>query len=212
LAIPVLLILAVLWAAVLVPPVLRSRSESRRRGLVGDFGSGPGSIAGRHSSSRSKGKAAGRSLYAVPALRPDSARPGGPAGHPARGPRVDRRVNRLIASGAPAPLSPAQRRRRRVLITLASAAMATLLLALVVGSSLVWFVHALIDAMLVVFVLLLIRLKHRSLASFQKSMDAWPTPPRGTRAVSVDHPPVPPRPDLAPLTPDRPSLRRAAAR
>jgi hypothetical protein len=37
LAIPVLVILAVLWAVVLVPPLLRSRSEARRTDSVGDF-------------------------------------------------------------------------------------------------------------------------------------------------------------------------------
>jgi Flp pilus assembly protein TadB len=47
LAIPVLLILAVLWAAVLVPPVLRSRSESRRRDSVGDFTSQLSALSGQ---------------------------------------------------------------------------------------------------------------------------------------------------------------------
>jgi hypothetical protein len=37
LAIPVLVILGVLWAVVLVPPLLRSRSEARRTDSVGDF-------------------------------------------------------------------------------------------------------------------------------------------------------------------------------
>ena len=36
-AIPVLVILAVLWAVVLVPPLLRSRGEARRSDSVGDF-------------------------------------------------------------------------------------------------------------------------------------------------------------------------------
>ena len=50
-AIPVLLILAVLWAAVLVPPVLRSRSESRRGG-VGDYTSRLGALMERRSAPR----------------------------------------------------------------------------------------------------------------------------------------------------------------
>jgi len=52
LAIPVLLILAVLWAAVLVPPVLRSRKESRRGG-VDDLHSRLGTLTHRRAGSRS---------------------------------------------------------------------------------------------------------------------------------------------------------------
>jgi hypothetical protein len=65
LAIPVLLILAVLWAAVLVPPVLRSRSESRRRDSIGEFTSQLDALSGRRARSRG-------SLHAVPPGAPMS--------------------------------------------------------------------------------------------------------------------------------------------
>src|ERR671918_271374 len=96
-AIPVLLLLAGLWAAVLVPPVLRSRSESRRKGPVGDSSLRFSSHGGRRSR-RSSGSRAGRSLHAVPA--PTRSRDAGRAENGAR--RVAR-GSRLIASGPPAP-------------------------------------------------------------------------------------------------------------
>ena len=76
-AIPVLLILAVLWAAVLVPPVLRSRTESRRGG-IGDLHSGLGALNHRRSSTRSRGTpgpvavgpAAGRHPFPPPGAPP----------------------------------------------------------------------------------------------------------------------------------------------
>jgi hypothetical protein len=201
LAIPVLLILAVLWAAVLVPPVLRSRSESRRRGTVGDysFNFGPN---GRRRSRRSGGTRAGRSLHAVPA------------------PLLGRRANggravggsRPIASGASAPMSRAQKRRRNVLFTLGCTAIATLLLALVVGSPFIWIVNVMADLALVVYVLLLVLVARRgSLDAFQNDINTWPPAPRVT-TEPVDHPTVPPRRELAPLSAADSSLPRAAVR
>ncbi len=203
-AIPVLLILAVLWAAVLVPPVLRSRSESRRRGSVGDFTSQLNALSGK------RGRP-GRSLDAVPMPRFGSIRPPGPAGHPSRGPRSNRAANRPIASGAAAPMTPAQKRRRDVLIILAGGAIASLLLALVLGSPILLIVQVLTDVLLAVYVVMLVQFKKRgSLAALQKDIDTWPPAPRSTRPLA--HPKVPPRPELAPLSPEGSSLPRAAAR
>lgn len=198
-AIPVLLILAVLWAAVLVPPVLRSRSESRRRGTVGDysFNFSPDS---RRRSRRSAGTSAGRSLHAVPQLgrRANGGRAGGGSSP--------------IASGASAPMSRAQKRRRNVLFTLGCTAIATLLLALVVGSPFIWIANAMADLALVVYVILLALVARRgSLDAFQNDIDTWPPAPRVT-TEPVDHPTVPPRRELAPLSAADSSLPRAAVR
>jgi hypothetical protein len=204
LAIPVLLILAVLWAAVLVPPVLRSRSESRRRGSVGDFAPPLNAPSGKRARP-------GRSLDAVPAPRLGSIRPPGPAGHPSRGPRSRRAGSRPIASGAAAPMTPAQRRRRNVLIILAGGAIASLLVGLVLGSPIPWIVHVLADVLLVVYVVMLVQYKKRgSLAALQNDIDTWPPASRSTGPLA--HPRVPPRPKLAPVSPEGSSQSRAAAK
>jgi hypothetical protein len=209
LAIPVLLILAVLWAAVLVPPVLRSRSESSRRGPVGDS-SFRFSLDGRRSR-RSVGSRAGRSLHAVPALQLGStrSREGGSAENGAR--RAARSGSRLIASGASAPTSRAQKRRRNVLIVLGSTAIATLLLGLVLGSPVLWLAHATADVLLVVYLVLLAYMTRRgSLDALQNDFDTWPPAARDT-TQPVAHPRVPPRRELAPLAADS-SLPRVAAK
>jgi hypothetical protein len=203
-AIPVLLILAVLWAAVLVPPVLRSRSESRRKGPVGDSSLRVGSDGGRRSR-RSAGSRAGRFLHAVPA--PTRSRDTGSAENGAR--RVAR-GSRLIASGAAAPTSRAQKRRRNVLFILGGTAIATLLLGLVLGNPLLWLAHATADILLVVYLVLLAFMTRRgSLDALQNDFDTWPPAPRAT-IRQVAHPRVPPRRELAPLAADS-SLPRVAA-
>jgi hypothetical protein len=210
LAIPVLLILAVLWAAVLVPPVLRSRSESRR-GDVGDFTSRLGSVTGRRSA-RSKGRRPGRPLHAVPGAGFGSARPEGVGGRRGNGTRPTPSASQPIASGAPAPTSSAaQRRRRDVLIILSVSAVVSLLVVVLLGSPILWLAQVLADLMLVVYLVLLLLMKRRgSLAEFQKDLDSWP---HGVPAIRpLAHPRVPSRPELAPLSREDSSLRRTAAR
>jgi hypothetical protein len=209
LAIPVLLILAVLWAAVLVPPVLRSRSESRRKGPVGDPTLPFGSNGGRRAR-RSVGSRAGRSLHAVPAPQLGATRPRD-AGSSENGARGVARGSRLIASGASAPTSRAQKRRRNVLFILGGTAIATLLLGLVIGNPLLWLAQATADILLVVYVVLVVYMTHQgSLDALQNDFDTWPPAPRAT-TQPVAHPSVPPRRELAPLAAD-PSLPRVAAK
>jgi hypothetical protein len=108
-------------------------------------------------------------------------------------------------------MTPSQKRRRDVLITLAGAAIATLLIVIVVGSPIVWMVHVLADVLLVIYVCMLVQFKRRtSLAALQKGIDTWPPASRSMRPLA--HPRVPPRPELAPLSPDYSSLPRAAAK
>lgn len=120
-AIPVLVILAVLWAVVLVPPLLRSRNEARRSDSVGDFSYRLGVLS----------KTGG---HAVTAGR-----------HP----------KGYASSG----MSRAQRRRRDVLVVLGGLGVLTLGVAAGTGSSLMWAVQLLADALLVVYVLALVRMK-----------------------------------------------------
>jgi hypothetical protein len=186
LAIPVLLILAVLWAAVLVPPVLRSRSETRR-GTIGDFTSRLGALNRRPSPLRSIEARPGRPLHAVPNSRVGSVH-------------------------SPASMTAAQKRRRDVLIVLGGAAIATLLLAVVTGSPLVWASQITADVLLGAYTSLLVLLKRRNSSRASSTGDgAWPAASPSPRPVSLAHPRVPARPELAPFPQAAPPLRRTAS-
>jgi Flp pilus assembly protein TadB len=187
LAIPVLLILAVLWAAVLVPPVLRSRSETRR-GTVGDFTSRLDALNRQSSPPRSIGPRPERPLHAVPSSRDGSVR-------------------------QHAPMTPAQKRRRDVLIVVGGAAIATLLLAVVTGNPLLWVLQIAADVLLAAYMfLLVVFLKHRSSPSVSSpGVGAWPAARPSSRPMSLAHPRVPARPELAPFPQAAPPLRRTAS-
>lgn len=175
-AIPVLLILAVLWAAVLVPPVLRSRSEHRRGG-VGDYTSRLGALMERRSSQQSVSRrGGGRSMRAV---------------------RTPSRSSRTSpAARSRRTMSLVRKRRRNVLAVLIGCAAVTLGLALLV-SPLLWIAQIAADVLLVVYLYLLFLVKrHGSLAGGDD--DFWSSRP-DNRAVAVEHPRVPSRPELAPM-------------
>jgi Flp pilus assembly protein TadB len=182
LAIPVLLILAVLWAAVLVPPVLRSRSESRRG--FGDFTSRLGAVAHRDSPPAPRRARAGRSrLHAVP---------------PAAG----------TTPRASTTMSPSQKRRRDVLMILVGAAVVTLGLAVLV-TPMLWVAQVVADVLLVVYLSLLVTLKRRGSLRWSGT-DAWSLPAAPPRPAALGHPRVPARPQLASLA-DASRPRRSAA-
>lgn len=124
-AIVVLLILAALWAIVLVPPLLRSRTQ-RSGDSIDDFNYRLGVL--------------GRTNGTVP-LVPEPQ----PASEFAVRPGVH---------AAPA-LSPAAKRRRDVLTVLAAAVAATFILASVSGASILWALQVLSDLLLVGYVGLL---------------------------------------------------------
>ena len=121
-AILVILLLVVLWAAVLVPPILRSRNQSSFGG-VGDFMARLGSI-GRHERRRSSG---GGMLGASGGLF--GARPIEPIAPPVQHMRI------------PGAMTPAQKRRRDVLIVLLGGVGFTFLLAIVGHSMALWFLQ-----------------------------------------------------------------------
>jgi hypothetical protein len=122
-----------------------------------------------------------------------------------------RGASKPIASGAPAATSAtARRRRRNVVIILTAFAVATLVLAMMVGSPILWAPHVLADVLLVVYLVLLLLIRRRgSLEEFQWDLDTWP--PESRSSGQVPHPPVPSRPELA-LWQNDASLRRTAAR
>jgi hypothetical protein len=192
LAIPVLLILAVLWAAVLVPPVLRSRSESRRGG-VGDLHSRLGALNHRHSPAGSMRARGGRApLRSVPPVQAARSRA---SGRTARRPRPVPGAAAALPSGT---MTPAQKRRRNVLVILIGAAIVSLGLAVLVNPML-WIVQGVADVLLAVYLYLLVLRRRGSLASHGDA-DFWGSGPASPpRPVALAHPRVPARPELAPL-------------
>jgi hypothetical protein len=192
LAIPVLLILAVLWAAVLVPPVLRSRSESRRGG-VGDLHSRLGALNHRRTPAGSMAARGGRApLRSVPPVQAARSRA---AGSTARRPRPVAGAAAVLPSGT---MTPAQKRRRNVLVILIGCVIVSFGLAVLVNPML-WIVQGVADVLLAVYLYLLVLRRRGALASHGDA-DFWGSGPASPpRSSAVAHPRVPTRPELAPL-------------
>jgi hypothetical protein len=193
LAIPVLLILAVLWAAVLVPPVLRSRTESRRGG-IGDLHSRLGTLTHRPAGPRSTGSRGSRvPLRPVPPLTaPTRSRAAG--GRSAPGQRAPTGAGALSSQ----QMTPAQKRRRNVLVILIGGAILSLGLAVLV-SPMLWIAQGIADVLLAVYLYLLVLQRRGSLASTVDD-DFWGSRPASPpRPVALAHPRAAARPELAPL-------------
>ena len=141
----VLLILAVVWAIVLIPPALRGRSESRPADSISHFRrqlhtlqqSGP-----RRSRSPMSAHAALGSLRPVSGTRP-------------------RTSSRRAASPAAATLaaSRAQKRRRDIFIGLLAAMGISLVLGIIPNMRVLLVVHLLADVLFVGYVALLVRMR-----------------------------------------------------
>lgn len=136
-AIPVFLVLGVLWAAFFLWPVLQRRMSGGNRNSIGEFSKRVSALGGvpHRGAKRSRGitpiapprpvafKAAG--------ARPASARPG-------------------------LPVSAAARKRRRdALALLAIGAFLTLVLAIAVGGTVLWVVQIVVDLLLIGYVVAL---------------------------------------------------------
>jgi hypothetical protein len=140
LAILVILVLAILWGAVLLPPILRSREGSGRPTGVVDFFDRLREGLGRTRSSDPS----------LPPLQPIMGPIGSGAGSPAGPVRV------------PGGMTPQQRRRRDVLVGLLAASGLTFMMALFAGNMPFWVMHLLADMLLVGYVYLLLRFKARA--------------------------------------------------
>ncbi len=132
-AIVVILILAGLWAAVLVPPLLRARHEHRGGDTIGDFNYRLG-VLGKTNGARPRNPS--RSLS-------------GPARAATGVPSIG------LGSGR---MTRVQRRRRDVLLTLGAISFVTLVGALVVGG-VAWFVWLLSIVALGAYTVMLVRIK-----------------------------------------------------
>lgn len=140
----VLLILAVIWAAVLLPPYLQNRSESRPADSISSFQ---------------------RQLSVL------ERRAGTINDHPRSAARAARRPADAVMFRAPAPAVPAavgmsrvdaKRRRREVLFTLAGAAGITFVLALFLGGP-VWGLNLICDIAVGAYVVLLAQANQRAM-------------------------------------------------
>jgi hypothetical protein len=135
--VPVLILLAIVWAIVLVPPLVRNRAELRPGSSVSSFRQDL-AVIGRTTPSSS--------------LRPPSLpgmAPASPVGRPATGAPI---------SGTPAGRAAARKRRRDVLFTLGGVAGFTLLLALAFGGPLL-ILHLLVDVALAGYLYLLVQMR-----------------------------------------------------
>lgn len=153
----VLLILAVIWAAVLIPPFLRARAEGRPADSITDFHrqlsvlrrTGPRT---GQSDWSSEGHYPSRSVATLGASRSPFA---GPVGRPAfAGP---------VRSSVAIARRSARRRRRDILMTLLVAAGTTLVLGAIPALRMLWLVHVAVDVLLFGYVALLVR--QRNLAT-----------------------------------------------
>ena len=150
----VLLVLAGIWAAVLIPPAVRARAEGRPGDSISNFRrqlsvlhrTTPHAVrgAGDHRF-RSHGPAAAR----VPVHGPMR-------GTPSRSNAYRPQATAVRGVAPSVARSRTIRRRRDVLTALAVAVFATLLLGVVLGSGLVWAVHLVADVLLVAYVALLV--------------------------------------------------------
>ena len=154
-AILVILVLGILWAAVLLPPILRSRNESGAPGGIGDF-------VGRLRSGLGHGRGPDSGLPPLtPIMGPvGGIGPIGPNGNP------------LGPVTVPGAMSPAQRRRRDVLVGLLGAAGLTFLMALFAGSVIFWVLHLLADALVGGYVYMLLQLKAKNVERRPATMPA----------------------------------------
>ena len=150
----VLVILGLIWAAVLLPPYLQNRREHRPGDSIASFRHQLSVLEratpeGRARSvaqldARREWAAARTSVQAVTYARPTAAAPYRPSS----------RTTALRAAGA-------RKRRRDVFLTLLGAVGVTFLLAIAMGG-MVWMLHLLLDAALIGYVALLVKLQQEA--------------------------------------------------
>ncbi len=157
----VLVILALIWAAVLVPPYLQNRRETRPGDSIATFRTQLSVLERTTPGGRSGSMArldVGR--YEAPGYVPPAARRG--VSNP---------------SQATMRRSEVRRRRRDVFLTLLGAVAVTFVLAVAFGGS-VWMLHFVIDAIFAGYVFMLVSLQQQSVQTEQKVRYLAPAPHR----------------------------------
>ena len=151
----VLLVLAAIWAAVLVPPYLQKRRATHPSSSVVDFHQQLAVL-----------QRTGRALHAGPLHD----------GYAPRAAMADLARSRpapQFAAARPVGRGDVIRRRRDVLFTLAAAAGLTFLLAAALGGN-VWILHLLVDAALLGYVALLLQIKQARMAPARSNVRYLP--------------------------------------
>lgn len=157
----VLVILAAIWAAVLLPPYLQNRRETRPGDSIASFRSQLSVLERTTPGGRARSLA-----------RPEPSRyDGGYAGYGR--PAAPRQPGR--PSAAAMRRAEARRRRRDVFLTLLGAVGVTFLLALALGGA-VWVLHLAVDALFVGYVLLLVSLQQQGIEREEKVRYMRPAP------------------------------------
>ncbi|MGZ4689126.1 MAG: hypothetical protein ACXVKA_10220 [Acidimicrobiia bacterium] len=149
-AIPVLIVLAALWGAFFLWPILSGRSSGRRADSIGDFSYRLGVIGktGGHHGRRRRAS----QPPAIPVAMPPAIPPSRPLGAPGG-------AGMPVSVVRPAAMSRSQRRRRDVLLILGVGVLSSLLLAIVGGNPMFWLVQGFTDVLLVAYLALLVRMK-----------------------------------------------------
>ena len=142
----VLIVLAAVWAAFLLPPILRARSEHRPSGSISDF------RRQLHVLARTSPAAAGRpSVHALPPGRVVPIRPRTGPGS--------------LHAASPAPLRLGRsrqtvKRRRDIFVGLLVAMAGSLVLGLLPPLRALWAVHVVLDVLFVAYVAALVYLRN----------------------------------------------------
>jgi hypothetical protein len=158
----VLVILALIWAAVLVPPYLQNRRETRPGDSIATFRTQLSVLERTTPGGRSS------SLSRLDVGRYEAPRYVAP----------NARRRPATPSQAAMRRAEARRRRRDVFLTLLGAVGVTFVLALAMGSSLVWMVQLAVDVLFVGYVGMLISIQQQSVQTEQKVRYLQPTPGR----------------------------------
>lgn len=146
-----LLILAVLWAAFFLWPLVQRRLEGGRRNSIGSLSSSftrPGSFT--------TGNGITARISSTRRIRPL-------ATHPLPGPPARAAGFGDTARPQGLPMSTeAQRRRRDALVVLGGGVLATLLLAVVSASLVAWAVHGVVDVAFAAYIVALVQIRRRA--------------------------------------------------
>lgn len=175
-------VLAILWAAVLVPPILRSRNDA-------GAGLGISDVFGRLREGLGHRSHGGDP--SLPPLQPIMG-PIGPMGGPP-GP-AGGQLGPVRVSGA---MSPVQRRRRDILVGLIALAAITILMAMMSSGMMFWAIHLIVDVALVGYIYALLQFKAR--AGAVAGAERRPAPARPRQQLPTIQP-IPAFPNVHDLT------------
>jgi hypothetical protein len=190
LAIVLLLILAALWVALLLPPHLRNRAENRPADSIGDFRHqlrvldriGPTAVSPANSLRGAR--------RPIPPIGLGLGRPAPtPSGHLAAEVVAARRYAAVRAMSPDAVRRrSSQRRRRDILFSLVGLTGLSAIIGFVPGLSVLWLVTAVVGVLLAFYVGLLLHMRNRSA---ERDMKVHFLPARGARVGAPDPSPVP---------------------